>query len=149
MSTIYGIFSNDEIKNYDSLNNAFNAGAIYSSVCNSKKNERQYEYIYEIQFFKNITEPINLTYGNWKLSSKKLVFNVFLGRNYVQKIEVIDKFGQIDNISTSEYQLIDIVRDINISLKELSSFNSWDEYKLITEINTLKSEIEKLKSQTN
>lgn len=144
-STIYGIFNNDQLKVYDSMRNAFNAGALYSCVINTKSIEPAEWLEHEIVFFNSEQRSILLSYGNWKLTDITFIFKVKQRHYNPLRIKVSDKFGQIDVFEIKEYKGIDILKGINESLKKLSSFNSWDEYNLQIEIESLKYEIEKLK----
>jgi hypothetical protein len=146
MQTIYGIFSNGNIKKYDTFENSIKSGALF--VCNAiyeKTDSSSQVYKYEIQFYDSTLTSINLAYGNWKLNSRKFTFTVNLERPNNIKLNLVDRYGQIEAIEINQNKVLDIIKSINESLKNLSSYNSWDEYRLKQENDFLKSEIERLK----
>jgi hypothetical protein len=149
MSIVYGIFSNSEIKKFDSIENSIKSGALYSCIGNSERIESDSKfhiYKYDFQFYDLSSNNINLSYGNWKLNSKKIAFKLNISLSESLKIKVVDKFGQIDIVEIKGYQVLEIIKDINECLKNMSSYNSWDEYKLKQENDALKSEVKKLKN---
>ncbi|MDP4207462.1 MAG: hypothetical protein Q8928_01480 [Bacteroidota bacterium] len=149
---VYAIFSNGNLKLFDSVQNSFNAGAVFSCIVNSEKiDSKYYNRKLEIQFWENnnTSNAINLNYGKWKLYNKKLTFEIGdIIKNDVKRISIIDSYGQIDSISIQFGGITEsnIIRTINNKLKELSSYNSWDEYNLKKENEALRKELEALKN---
>ena len=142
---IIGVFSNNEVKEYDSLINGFNAGAEYACLTSVERiNEDPFDTKYTIEFYNTEQKVCILKYGNWKLFSTTL--NVEKVKfNLIKNIKIIDPLGEVSAVKIKSQNIIDFIREFYSQLKNLSSFNSWNEIRLIKEIETLKLEIERLK----
>jgi len=145
---ILGLFINSQVKEYDSLPNAFNAGAQYvidTSVESIK--EQFYDYGYSLKIYNADHKACHLQIGNWKTFDSTIKYKI--GKYpYNFDIKVVDPTGEVSKIEIKSQRILEIIKEVYNQLQILSEFNTWKEFQLMKEINLLRKELESFKESS-
>jgi hypothetical protein len=146
----YAISENLDFKEYDSPENAAKSGALYIlkliKVTDITIPGGTVTKKYEIEIYNKDLKPSTFRSGAWSVKPFKSFIGMYSGSG-VSRFNVIDPNGQVKEVRISRYEIKGIIVALIEYLRNISKFNTWEEYELNIENIKLRTELEKHQSK--